>query len=339
MVRRTFEQIEKDEKMIRDYVASHSITSIKEIALGVNLSESQILTSIKKHPQSYAKIQHILEENRRSVKAKKESKINTLKTQKTKLEVSKIVQPNVEEPIVLQISSQASFYVIDASITGLPNFFDVINQVLSSGAKIVLTSITLHELDNMQMFTDIQGLDARKLLDMAANSEDDFLCIRIDDTIGTPDDCIIKYCADNSNNLILITSDKYMALKARSFGVKTQFLKQSSSNRNTLYVAKKVCGKLIITTSETQYRSILVMSNGIEYKDGIYELNIGDDVYLATKKDLYLTFAHYKILSLGAENNCRLVFSRRFYTTDEINNLKVASYKSFMKDFSRNADF
>lgn len=50
------------------------------------------------------------------------------------------------------------------------------------------------------------------------------------------------------------------------------------------------------------------------------------------KKTDYITFAHYKIISLHEENNCKLIYSRRLY---DYNNIDVpkAEYKAFIKDF------
>ena len=77
----------------------------------------------------------------------------------------------------------------------------------------------------------------------------------------------------------------------------------------------------------------MLISNGLEYTDGEHALKIGDDIYLATKKPEYMTFAHYQITSLSAENNCKLIYSKRIYKAAEILNLPKAGYKSFMRAF------
>lgn len=201
----------------------------------------------------------------------------------------------------------------------------------------------------MQKFHDVDAMDARHILAMAAENQNSFHTVLIDETLDTPDDCIIKYCADHKDKITLLTSDKTMALKARMYGVQTQYFKQRKSSnprtitthpveyqcdrKNTLLTAKKVGSQLLISDMNTEYRSILLISNGIEYTDGVHALQIGDEIYLATKKPEYMTFAHYQITSLSAENNCKLIFSKRIYKLAEILNLPKAGYKSFMREF------
>jgi rRNA-processing protein FCF1 len=394
MAKRTMKQIENDFTVSRNFVKDNpSITSVKEIAVGVGLTESQVRTSLERHPRVYSKIKQLIDENIEKVKAqklaekeaieakkkaekearkakkeaekaeleaKKKAKNEALKAKKAKDEAeAKVSQPtkaneetDTAQPVTKKTQVQ---FVIDASITGVENLHDILNKILSTKAKIILTSITIQELDKMQRFNDTDGNDARRILGMAAANLEDFHCVCIDETAGTPDDCIIKYCADNKENVVLLTSDKTMALTARTFGVKTHFLKQTKNNTssvksnfihnktgsrtNTLYAARRIGGKLFISDFTTPYRSILVLSNGIEYNDGVRELKVGDDVYLATKKDGYLTFAHYCITSLGAEDNCKLVFSKRIYDVTEITDLPVANYKSFMREFNRRVNF
>lgn len=375
MAKRTTKQIENDFIVSKNFVnANTSITSIKEIAIGVGLTVSQVRTSLERHPRVYATIKQLIDENVEKVKAqklaekeaieakkkaKKEARMAKKEAEKAELEAKKKAEDDAkanEETATAQPITKKSDvqFVIDASITGVENLHNILNEIRSTGSKIVLTSITIQELDKMQKFNDTDGNDARRILGMAAANPEDFHCVRIDETAETHDDCIIKYCADNKENVVLLTSDKTMALTARTFGVKTHFLKQTQNNSstksnftynnngsraNTLYAARRVGGKLFISDFTTPYRSILVLSNGIEYKDGVRELKVGDDVYLATKKDEYLTFAHYHITSLGAENNCKLVFSKRIYDVNEIEDLSVASYKSFMREFYRRVDF
>ena len=55
-------------------------------------------------------------------------------------------------------------------------------------------------------------------------------------------------------------------------------------------------------------------------------------VFISSKKPDYITFAHYRIISLYAENNCELIYSKRFYDNNDIDVPKPA-YTSFIKDF------
>ena len=239
-------------------------------------------------------------------------------------------------------------FVIDASISGIKGLRSMISFFLAKNARIILTSITINELERMQKFHTIAAVDARYLLSTAAKNPNSFYTVLIDETLETPDDCIIKYCADHKDKVTLLTADKTMTLKARMYGVQAQYFEhekstnfatkpmiaqQSHSKTCTLYVARKVGNKLYISNFNNHYRSVMLLSEGFEYTDGVRELKIGDDVYLATKKLDYLTFAHYRIISLSAENNCKLIYSARIRNVHNLSKLPAARYKSFMRDF------
>lgn len=102
----------------------------------------------------------------------------------------------------------------------------------------------------------------------------------------------------------------------------------------TMFFANKYGNKLILSLSQKFFTSICIYSNGVEYTNGNIELHIGDDIYIATKKPQYITFAHYQMISLDLENNCKLIFHCRIYNGDNNKlNLLKPSYKSFVKDF------
>ena len=72
-------------------------------------------------------------------------------------------------------------------------------------------------------------------------------------------DCIINYCAENNEDVILLTSDKAMALKARMYNVQVNYLKHNQANNSdfiakqcnskirTLFPAKRTGNKLLIS--------------------------------------------------------------------------------------------
>ena len=198
---------------------------------------------------------------------------------------------------------------------------------------------------------------------LAAENPKSFVSQLIDETIGIPDDCIIKYCVDNKDKFILLTSDKTMALKARMYGVEVQYFKKTNkqtnskvetsdtnanlvptstlastnSNIRTLFPAKKIGNKLMLSDFHTDTRSIRVYSDKYLYNNGTRELKIGDNVFIASKKDDCITFAHYKMISVEATNNCELIFSRRIYDYSKPDLPKII-YKKFFNDFLRRHD-
>ena len=253
------------------------------------------------------------------------------------------------ETVTSNKNDDISGFVIDASITGIEDLRDILSKICSTQDKLILTSVTIKELEKMQNFKDIDGNDARYILALAVENHNSFETVLIDETLDTPDDCIIKYCADHKESVTLLTSDKTMALKARMYSVQVHYFKQTKpttnsktiSNTNskvrTLIPANRIGNKLFISNFQTHTMSIRVCSNNLEYNDGIRELNVGDDVFIATKKSDYITFAHYKMISLYAENNCELIYSKRFYDYNDID-VPDSAYKSFIKDFKLRHD-
>ncbi len=369
MVKRNFNEVEKDYRRIKKVVDTTPVTSIKDIAEATNLSVAEVNTSLLRHPQIKEKILLQLEKNRNERKAKRKAEKEAQKAkekaqEKTQISENKAeskqefrlknealeVKNNAEQQAKTESESKQDTeydvgYVIDASITGIENLRAILSDLChKNNTKLILTSMTIKELDKLQKIKDIQGYDAIFIMDMALENDDCFLNVLIDESLDTPDDCIVKYCIDHKDKVVLLTSDKRMALDAKSRGVKTQYFKQTSakkqssantvSRKNTLLIARKLGEQLFVTALHNNRISIMVISNGIEHIEGVCELKIGDDVYLATKRLEYLTFAHYQITSLEAVNNCNLIFSKRIYYTAEIKTLPKSSYVSFMSDFN-----
>lgn len=354
ITKRTQKEIEKDCKRIKE--AAKLSTSLKDIERATNLSYSEINTTLKKHPIIFKRIKEQLALNKKQAeiekirkkehcslsKAEEKAMLKSKRKSKKVFKTESITQPIKTESNVSQ--KLVKDYVIDASITGIKSLRDDISKIFATKSKIILTSITIKELEKLQKFNDLQAIDARYLLALAAENNTIFESVLIDETFDTPDDCIVHYCAENKNHVTLLTSDKTMALKARMYGVQVSYFKQDiSSNNNhivkqsnskihTLFPARRIANKLFISGFHTDTISICVYSDGVEYTDGVLELKIGDDVFVASKKTEYITFAHYKIISLYSENNCELIFSKRFYDYNDID-VSKAEYKAFIKDF------
>lgn len=308
MAKRTQKQIEADFHRIYEVVNSTDVTSLQELAEKTNLSMAEVKTSLSKHPQEMEEVLEHLRCNKRGINPN--SKVSKL-----------------ENSIHFE-----NGYVIDASICGSIFLMERISEICKNGNKVILTSITISELEALQKTNDNAGIDARHILAMAAENEEDFVPILIDETSKTPDDCIVKYCAEHKDQVTLMTADKTMALKARMYGVKTKYLKQND-NVCTLFVAKRIKNHLCISDFNNEFRSIEVISGDSKVNNGIFNLKPGDDVYLVTRKTDYQTFAHYQMISVADENNCILVYSARIYGPEDINDLPKADYRCLVKNF------
>ena len=339
--KRTQKQIEMDCKRIKE--SAKTATSFKEVARETGLSYAMINTTLSKHPIVFKRIKAQLATNLENAELKLQKK----KEEEDKAKKETLKKTEIATEKNKETTETKSFigFVIDASITGIEDLKTILSKICQTKAKLVLTSITIKELEKMQRFNDVDGNDARYILALAAENSDSFENILIDETLDTADDCIVKYCADNKEKVTLLTSDKTMALKARMYGVQVQYFKQTknsstnprinyptNSKIKTLIPASRIGDQLVISNFHTNNMSICIYSNGLEYTDGIKELKVGDDVFLATKKADYITFAHYRMVSLYAENNCELIYSRRFYDYRNFDVTKAA-YKSFLKDF------
>lgn len=368
MARRTKKEIEKDYEKIRVVVDITPVTSLWDIAEQLGLSVFAVKTSLSKHPRIAKKIMEKLEKNKEKLEAEKEDKREA--DNKTVLEsekkdnqdVNNKTVPESEEKEIQEVNQEVSpsegasdfekGFVLDASICGIENLDFILSNLCSGNSRIILTSVTIKELEKLQKFNDRDAMDARHILAMAAENQNSFHNVLIDEDLETPDDCIIKYCADNKDRVALLTSDKSMVLKSRMYGVKTEYYKQrknpntdtpqpqayTHNNNNTLSVVKKIGKKLFISDFNSRGKSIYLISNGVVYTDGLREVKIGDEVYQAKKQDNFIMFNHYKIISLSAENNCKLIYTRRIYKTTDILFLPNEEYKNFLYDFKRRHD-
>ena len=332
MAKRTAKEIEADVKRLKE--AAKSAKSLKDLERKTGLSYAMINTTLSKHPTIFKRIKVQLAINLENAELEMKKK----KEEEEKAEII-VTEKNKET------AEEQSFtgYVIDASITGIENLKEILSKICLTEEKIILTSITIKELEKMQTFNNLKGKDARCILGLAAENSKGFESVLIDETLNTPDDCIVKYCADNKEKVTLLTADKTMAINARMYGVKAMYFKHTyNSNANTnqptnskirtLIPAKRIGSQLLISNFHTNTLSICIHSNGKKYTEGIKELKIGDDVFISSKKVGYITFAHYKMISTYAEDNCELIFSKRFYDYNDFD-VPNQDYKSFLEDF------
>lgn len=244
--------------------------------------------------------------------------------------------------ILEKIKNSNKDIVIDASITYIPSIGKQLDAILTGSRKIILTDITIMKLDKIKRFIDFSAFNALHILNLAAEDmKSKFLAVTIDKSAGSPDDCIISYCRENQDKVILLTADKIMANNAHLHNVETIFL-DNLTNINTslkkrivtLRFLKKVGNKLLISDFNKKSSDIMLISNGIYYENCSYiNLSIGDHIFISSIKDDCITFADYEIINLTAKDHASLVYSRRLHNKKDIEQLSKLSYKIFIKDF------
>ena len=343
MARRSQRQIELDCKRIQEI--AKTATSMKEIERITGLSQSEIKTSLSKHPRIAKKVQTQVEENKIAAEL-------AAKAQKTQSEQSADESQSAIEKVNIEDNNEPDFekgVVIDTSMIEVDVYYDMLCNICATEAKIVLTSVVRQELNKMQFVKkDYKASRARSIMAMAAERPEKFVNVLIDETLATHDDCIVKYCVDNKDRVVLFTADKNMALDAREQAVKVEYFRHDAkevktlktvqedvdkSDVRTLNPARRVGNKLLIMEMQGTKRDIRVWSDGQEYVDGIVELKIGDDVLIVAKKKDCITFAHYRMITLYEEYNCKLVYSCRIYEYAKIEELPKGSYKTLAREF------
>ena len=246
-----------------------------------------------------------------------------------------------------------SGFVIDTSICGIDNpkalFEELISSIDGTNRKIILTNVTIDELDKLQKRSVENSENARAILTAASNDKEHshYLSVKIDTFFELADDCILNFCEIHKDSVVLLTADKAMYLKAQAMSIETRFYKSHwqpkvKSNLLTLYPTERDCEKLLLTTNFNPFfTAFRVRSKGIEYdvskSTGPKELHVGDDVLIAKNKGNYILLTHFRVVSLYESDNCELVYKKRIYSSQDVNQLD-AFYKSFIKDFkhSRN---
>lgn len=239
-------------------------------------------------------------------------------------------------------------FVIDTSICGIDNPLALLEELTKSidgtNRKIILTNVTIDELDSLQKRSNQNSKIARAILTAATNDRKHYKPIEIDTSFELADDCILNFCKEHKDTVILLTADKGMHLKAVAMSIETHYYQSlaqpkeyKKSSIKTLYPTTRDCEKLLLATTfnpiSTAFR---VCSRGIEYNiteaNGPHELHVGDDVLIAKNKGNYISLTHFRIISLYDSDNCELVYTKRIYSSQDVVQLD-AFYKSFIKDF------
>lgn len=242
-----------------------------------------------------------------------------------------------------------SGFVIDASISGVKDinvFLEELSRLIDgTDDRIILTNVTIDELDNLQKRRVDASNVARAILSSATDDESHshYLPVEIDTSFSLADDCILHYCEKHKRSVILLTADKGMTLKAEPKHIQTYYFdlsKEQEDNQNsitTLYPTQKIDEKLFLTTKFNPVKTeFCVISNGVKHKvskmNGPQELQVGDDVLIAKNKGSYISLSHYRIISLYESDNSELVYTTRIYNSEDVNQLD-AFYRSFIEDF------
>ena len=316
-MKRTKKQILEDYDRIKE--AAEIATNVEEIAVLTELSKIMINNTLSKYPKDKEKIKNQLKENRKREKENQKVEKVDNKKQEDKRECNK---------------EMIEGYVIDASISGVTTIRDDLEKICKTNSKIILTSVTIYELEKMQSFFDIVGNKARYILGIAAEREKTFKPVLIKENHEKADDNIIEYCAENKEHITLLTSDKTMTLKARMYGVKVHYMKhqiQKNKEEKMEIKVEKKGKKLYLVKSKNTNNVVKIISNGVEVMEEMPELKIGDEIIMAVQKTNHVSITHNKIVSLDADNRFELIFSKEIYTRRDERDLEKV-YKECIRE-------
>lgn len=298
-MKRTRQQILEDYNRIKE--AAEIATNVEDIAVLTGLSKGMINNTLSKYPEDKEKIKSQLKENRKREKDTQKVKKVDNKKQDDKRECNEEILEG---------------YVIDASISGVATIRDDLEKICRTNSKIIVTSVTIYELEKMQSFFDVDGNNARYILGIAAEREKTFKPVLIKENHEKADDNIIEYCAENKEHITLLTSDKTMTLKARMYGVKVHYMKhqiQKSKEEETEIPVEKKGKKLYLVKPNNPNNIVKIISNGVEVMEEIPELKIGDEIIMAVQKTNHVSITHSRVVSLEGSNKFESIFSKKIY--------------------------
>ena len=222
-------------------------------------------------------------------------------------------------------------------------------KILETHDTIVITSVTIRELDALKVKRGLKGREARKLIKQAIEEDETgkFEYVRIEEKYSCPDNNILEYC--QKNDLKLYTSDQIMYLKAIKFlnidaVLVNQIPERNSENQNNNnhnqreYERMHLDGskfdwkdkKLTINLDDKDNRITCVWSWGKLYDHGEVELKFGDCIFECTKKETGLNFSHYKVVKISPDKNVNRITNINLKSEEDLIRTSNRGYLLFI---------
>ena len=148
--------------------------------------------------------------------------------------VKSFIKSQMQKSVLDELEAE-KVYVIDTSVTNFEKIDELFFRIIHLGSRIIITSIVNDELENLAKGFEDDSYRARLILRWAASMPEIFVAVQIARDEGkNADDCIIEYCQTNTENIVLLTADKHMAIDARSKGVSAIYMLGLESFQNEL---------------------------------------------------------------------------------------------------------
>lgn len=245
MRRRAPYEIEYDVERIKR--AAETSISMDEIAIKLDLSKKQVLTSLRNHPKLLRKIQIKLYEN--LIEFNKTDDLDVCSIPLEELEIPEVdlepiiseesnaiipiskeeetvpklqIEENVDDNLASNHSSNA-IAVMDTSICGVPGILSIINLQ----KKVLVSNLTIKELRKLKASKrGRDSEDASTILLRLAKNHKPYESVFIKKTSTYVDDSIIEYCEQRKDEVVLFTADQEMAALARGKGITVDFFER-----------------------------------------------------------------------------------------------------------------
>lgn len=247
--------------------------------------------------------------------------------------------------VVVNEETRKKKIVLDTSVVGTYEINMILEEAKREEIKVVLTTVTIRELKKLRDNDDEQGRDAKFISGEAARDIQGYEEVLIDENGESPDDCIIRYCEENKENVILYSADVEMVLLARAHHIEVYILTKIPNKTNnvqklvTLAQLRPINDGIYITEYKNSNQLICIYRGDLKFTDGARRLMLNDDIFIANKAVGYFSFTHWQVVNENAENNCRRVYYKRFYNYQELEFpeelTKKALYMDFMKNFRK----
>ena len=119
-------------------------------------------------------------------------------------------------------------YVLDNSVIGKMAILEFISELIEKDEKIVITCLFIKGLEESLKENLSFSKIATELLSIIAEDEEHFEVVKVDEEEKYVDDCIMAYCCESLEKVVLVVGNGLRATKSRLYEVKYVFLSEKN---------------------------------------------------------------------------------------------------------------
>ena len=239
--------------------------------------------------------------------------------------------------------------VIDTSICGVGGLLTLLNLQ----KEVIILDAVVRELKKLRDDSIYsQSKHATMILRNATNNVNKYVVTITENDGLTTDEKILKFCEKADFEVVLLTADMEMAALAKGKGISVccfehkavkfpiianelvQPLKNEIGKIVSLDDTEFIGGKLFIKLNgASQTRRVCVQTGSKEYKNGRFNLKVGHHIFMAKRKEDYITFFDYEVVSISKYLNCKIYYCAKLYDKESSNFLPDSKERYFMRNF------